>query len=61
MPTYKAPVDDTLFILNYVLKMKKYNNLPGFEEATPDMVEAILRETGRFCDCLLYTSDAADE
>jgi len=53
MPTYKAPVEDTLFILNDVLKMDRYNNLPGFEEATSDMVEAILSETGRFCENVL--------
>ena len=34
MPTYKAPVTDTLFILNDVLSIDRYANLPGFANAT---------------------------
>ena len=44
MPIYKAPVQDTLFVLNDVLGYQRYNNLPGFADATPDVVEAILAE-----------------
>ena len=44
MPIYKAPVEDALFLLNDVFGIERYNNLPGFADATPDMVEAILDE-----------------
>ncbi|EFL87865.1 acyl-CoA dehydrogenase C-terminal domain-containing protein [Ahrensia sp. R2A130] len=47
MPTYTAPVQDSLFILNDVLNIERYNNLPGFADATPDMLEAILGEAGK--------------
>jgi alkylation response protein AidB-like acyl-CoA dehydrogenase len=53
MPVYKAPVKDTLFILNEVMDIARFSNLPGFENATPDMVEAVLSEAGRFCEEVL--------
>jgi len=42
MPSYKAPVKDTLFLLNDVFDYARYDNLPGFSEASIDIVEAVL-------------------
>src|SRR5947209_15549638 len=53
MPTYKAPVEDVLFLLNDVFHLERYNNLPGFAEASPDLVEAILGEAAKFCEEVL--------
>ncbi|HEX5211722.1 MAG TPA: acyl-CoA dehydrogenase C-terminal domain-containing protein [Pseudolabrys sp.] len=53
MPTYKAPVDDALFLLNDVFHLDRHGNLPGFAEATPDLVEAVLREAGKFAEEVL--------
>ncbi len=53
MPTYKAPVDDTLFLLNDVFHFDGYNNLPGFADATPDLVEAVLREAATLSEEVL--------
>ena len=47
MPSYRAPVEDTLFLLNDVLAIHRYDNLPGFAEASPDVVEAVLGEGGK--------------
>jgi alkylation response protein AidB-like acyl-CoA dehydrogenase len=54
MPVYKAPVEDTLFVLNDVLGLEKYNNLPGFADATPDMIEAIAGEAAKLSEEVLF-------
>ena len=53
MPTYKAPVDDALFLLNDVFHIDRYGNLPGFSDASPDVVEAVLREAAKFSEEVL--------
>ena len=54
MPVYRAPVKDSLFLLNEVLGIERYAGLPGFANATPDMVEAVLTEAARFCEEVLF-------
>jgi alkylation response protein AidB-like acyl-CoA dehydrogenase len=53
MPTYTAPVHDTRFVLNDVLDIGRYSNLPGFANASPDLIDAILEEAARFCEEVL--------
>jgi alkylation response protein AidB-like acyl-CoA dehydrogenase len=53
MPTYKAPVDDVKFLLNDVFHIDRYANLPGFSDASPDVVDAILGEAAKLCEQVL--------
>jgi alkylation response protein AidB-like acyl-CoA dehydrogenase len=54
MPSYRAPVEDTNFVLNDVLNYQRYNNLPGFADASPDVVEAILSEGAKLAEGTLF-------
>jgi len=48
MPSYNPPVKDVRFILDTVVELDRYSNVPGFEAASADIVAAVLEEGGKF-------------
>ena len=48
MTTYAAPTRDMRFVLNELAGLPNVNQLPGFEEATVETVDAVLEEAGKF-------------
>ena len=54
MPQYRPPVRDTRFVLEHVVGLDRYANVPGFASATPDTVDAVLEEGGRFVAEVLF-------
>lgn len=48
MPGYSPPLDEYRFVLNELANLDEVGKLPGCEDMTPDMVDAILSEAGRF-------------
>ncbi|HEX2199037.1 MAG TPA: acyl-CoA dehydrogenase [Burkholderiales bacterium] len=48
MSAYAAPLKDMRFVLNELAGLAEVAKLPGYEEATPDTVDAILEEAARF-------------
>ena len=53
MPIYHAPTRDTRFVINELLKLESYGNLPGFENASADMIDAVIEECGKFASEVL--------
>lgn len=46
--SYTAPVKDMMFVLRELAGLDRIAQLPGCNEATPDVVEAILEEAAKF-------------
>ncbi|MHA7818295.1 MAG: acyl-CoA dehydrogenase C-terminal domain-containing protein [Erythrobacter sp.] len=62
MPTYTAPTRDTRFVINEMLDLASYGNLPGFEHASQDMIDTVVNEAGKFCaEVLAPINQAGDE
>jgi alkylation response protein AidB-like acyl-CoA dehydrogenase len=54
MPQYTPPVRDTRFVLEHVVGLENYATLPGFDAASPDVVDAVLEEGGKFVAEVLF-------
>ncbi len=61
MPTYKAPLEDVSFLLNDVFQIDRYDNLPGFSDASADVREAILGEAAKFTEEVLQPLNAVGD
>ena len=54
MPEYKAPLRDIQFVMKELLGSEQhYASLEGAEDASPDMVDAIIQEGAKFCEQVL--------
>ena len=53
MSTYHAPLKEMEFVLNELAGLAQIAKLPGFEEATPDTVAAVLGEAAKFATNVL--------
>jgi len=58
MPAYQAPVREYRFLLKDVLQIERYANLPGFADASLDLVEQVLEEGAKFCEDVLAPLNA---
>jgi alkylation response protein AidB-like acyl-CoA dehydrogenase len=61
MPQYTPPLRDTRFVLDAVIGLDRYANYAGFGGATPDVVEAVLEEGGKFVAEVLFPINLAGD
>ena len=53
MSQYIAPIRDMQFVLKELAGLEQVSQLPGCEEATPDLVDAVLEEAAKFAEGVL--------
>src|SRR5580658_8699769 len=62
MPSYKAPVEDFLFVFHDLLRIEERTDLPGFADLTPDMTGAMLEGGAKFFEEVLQpVNQSGDE
>jgi alkylation response protein AidB-like acyl-CoA dehydrogenase len=53
MPTYRAPLADIRFVLEDLLDVGQLASLPGYADATPDVLVAVIEEAAKLCEDVL--------
>lgn len=61
MSTYQAPLTEIRFVMTELAGLDAVAKLPGFEEATPDVVAAILEEGAKFATNVLAPLNAVGD
>jgi alkylation response protein AidB-like acyl-CoA dehydrogenase len=54
MPVFKAPLEQIRFVMNEVLDVSQLTQLPGYEDATPELIEQILEEGAKICEDVIF-------
>ncbi|HEX4533376.1 MAG TPA: acyl-CoA dehydrogenase family protein, partial [Rhizomicrobium sp.] len=54
MPIYRAPIEDFKFLMHELLEVEKHRDLPEFEDLTPDLIDDVLSNAGKFCEEVLH-------
>lgn len=54
MPVFNAPLDDIRFVLQDILQADTLTELPGYEDATADLVDQIIAEGAKLCQDVLF-------
>lgn len=59
---YQAPIEDMAFVIAHVVDSKSIANLAQYQEFTPDLIEAVLNEAGKFSrEVISPLNDACDK
>jgi len=58
MTQYNAPIEEVNFVLKHLCNIEALQALPGFEEASPDIIAAILEEAAKFAQAELVELNA---
>ena len=53
MPTYKAPLADIRFVLENLLDVGQLAALPGYADATPELLATVIEEAAKLCEEVL--------
>jgi alkylation response protein AidB-like acyl-CoA dehydrogenase len=61
MAEYVAPIKDMQFVLKHVVGLDQVNGLPGWEEVTEDVVDAILEEAAKVASEVLSPLNASGD